>query len=69
MEPLLIALEKSLSGLKLASVQQTLEAYCDDINIITDDLEDFRRMETKIAEFEKYSGAILKQSCWIWKMV
>ena len=58
-EPLLIALEKSLSGLKLTSVQQTLEAYCDDINIITDDLEDFRRLEIKIKEFEKYSGAIL----------
>ena len=60
-EPLLIVLEKSLSGLKLASVQQTLEAYCDDINIITDDLEDFRRIEMKIAEFEKYSGAILSR--------
>ena len=52
-EPLLINLEKSLSGLKLATLGQTLEAFCDDINIITDDLEDFTRLENKILEFEK----------------
>ena len=61
-EPLLINLEKSLSGLKLASVRQTLEAYCDDINIVTDDLEDFTRMENKIIEFEQISGAILSRN-------
>ena len=61
-EPLLMALEKSLSGLKLSSVQQTLEAYCDDINVITDDLGDFRRLEEKVVEFEKFSGALLSRN-------
>ena len=61
-EPLLMALEKSPSGLKLASVQQTLEAYCDDINVTTDDLEDFKRLELKIIEFEKFSGALLSRN-------
>ena len=60
-EPLLIALEKALSGLKLECGQQTLEAYCDDINVMTDDLEDFGRLELIIAEFERYSGAILSR--------
>ena len=34
-EPLLLTLEKSLTGLRLPSVRQTLEAYCDDINVLT----------------------------------
>ena len=61
-EPLLINLEQSLSGLKLASVRQTLEAYCDDINILTDDMQDFARLEHKIIEFEQISGAILSRN-------
>ena len=58
-EPLLIALERSLLGLRVASVRQTLEAYCDDINLLTNNLEDFARMEELIVKFEKCSGAIL----------
>ena len=60
-EPLLVALEKALSGLRLECGQQTLEAYCDDINVLTEDIADFRRLEHKIEEFEKYSGAILSR--------
>ena len=35
-EPLLIALEKRMTGLKVAGIGRSLEAYCDDINVITD---------------------------------
>ena len=58
-EPLLNALERSLTGLSVASVRQTLEAYCDDINLLTADLEDFVRMSDEVAKFENLSGAIL----------
>ena len=57
-----MAIEKSLTGLRLASVQQTLEAFCDDINVVTDDLGDFRRLEERVVEFEKFSGAILSRN-------
>ena len=31
-EPLLLALEKRMTGLQVASIGKSLEAYCDDIN-------------------------------------
>ena len=61
-EPLLNALERSLTGLRVASVRQTLEAYCDDKNLLTHDLGDFGRMSTEVVKFEQYSGAILSRN-------
>ena len=58
-EPLLNALERSLVGLRVAGIQQTLEAYCIDINLLTNDLEDFAKMEALVIKFEQYSGSIL----------
>jgi hypothetical protein len=60
-EPLLIALERSLVGLKIASVRQTLEAYCDDLNLLTNNLEDLAKMEDLVVKFEKCSGVILSR--------
>ena len=60
-EPLLNALERSLAGVRVASVKQTLEAYCDDINILTNELEDFVKMSDLVAKFEQLSGAILSR--------
>ena len=60
-EPLLNALERSLVGLRVAGIQQILEAYCDDINLLTNDLEDFAKMEALVIKFEQYSGAILSR--------
>ena len=61
MGPLLDALERSLVGLRLASTRQTLEAYFDDINLLTNDSEDFNRMEVLVVKFEQYRGAILSR--------
>ena len=61
-EPLLVALERSLTGLRMAYVRQTLEAFCDDINLLTDDLGDFSRMDEEVVKFEKISGAILSRN-------
>ena len=61
-EPLLRALERKMSGMKIANIiEQKLEAYCDDINIITDNLGDFEVVESVVKKFEKVSGAILSR--------
>ena len=60
-EPLLIALEKKMAGLKVATVEQKLEAYCDDINLLTDNLGDFEIVSEVIKKFENVSGAILSR--------
>ena len=43
------------------SIEQKLEAYCDDINITTDNLGDFDVVESVVQKFEKVSGAILSR--------
>ena len=60
-EPLLIALEKKMSGLQVATFEQKLEAYCDDVNVLTDNLGDFGVVNDVIKKFEVVSGAILSR--------
>ena len=60
-EPLLITLEKKMTGLKVATFDEKLEAYCDDINIMTDCLEDFDVVSGVVKKFESFSGAILSR--------
>ena len=69
-EPLLMALEQNLIGLQIPrfiSSPEVLEAYCDDLNVITNNEEDIRKMSCLIEKFEQYSGAILSrhQKCLI----
>ena len=54
-EPLLIALEKKMAGLKVATFDQKLEAYCDDVNLLTDNLDDFGIVDDVIKKFETVS--------------
>ena len=61
-EPLLLALEKRMTGLKVAGIERSLEAYCDDINVTTDNLGDFDVVATVVEKFEKVSGAILSRN-------
>ena len=42
-------------------MRQTLEAYCDDLNIITNSEADFVTVDKTIIKFEKISGAILSR--------
>ena len=61
-EPLLRALERKMSNLKIANIiEQKLEAYCDDINITTDNLGHFELFESLVQKLEKVSGAILSR--------
>ena len=57
-EPLLIALEKRITGLQVAGIGKSLEAYCDDVNVVTDNLGDLDVVSEVVGKFEKVSGAI-----------
>ena len=62
-ESLLLALEKRMTGINVAGIGgKSLEAYCDDINVITDNLGDFDDISTVIEKFEKVSGALLSRN-------
>ena len=49
-------------GLKVKFIDQKVESFCDDINLVTDDLNDFQVVENVISRFEKPSGAILSRN-------
>ena len=61
-EPLLLVLERKMSGLRVATFDQKLAAYCDDINLTTDKLEDFEVVSEVVKKFEVVSGAILSRN-------
>ena len=61
-EPLLWTLERKITGLRVDIIEQKLEAYCDDVNILTDKLEDFDVIDKVVKSFEKVSGAILSRN-------
>ena len=61
-EPLVLYLERNLVGLQVAGIPQNVESYCDDINLITEDLLDPEKADSAIQKFESMSGAILSRS-------
>ena len=61
-EPLLLYLEKTLLGLRSFSFSQLVEAYCDDVNVLTDSEEDLLTVDLVVSKFEKLSGAILSRN-------
>ena len=64
-EPLLRKLEHGLTGLQLRKPcpgMGPLDSYCDDLNIMTNNLHDFAIVDTEVKNFELLSGAILSRS-------
>ena len=61
-EPLLLYLERVLVGIKVASIPQCIEAYCDDVNILTNSMTDFLVIDEAVRKFEAVSGAILSRA-------
>ena len=61
-EPLLLYLERVTVGLRVAGIPQSIEAYCDDVNILTDRLSDFLVVDLAVRKFEAVSGAILSRA-------
>ena len=68
MEPFLVALEAELTGYTLGEqnqigkFQQKIEAFCDDVNAVTNDLNDFYIIDEVVSKFEICSGAILSRN-------
>ena len=54
-------------GLKFKGVMQAVEAYCDDVHVLTNEEEDLKVVDAAVRKFEKLSGAILSrgQKCTI----
>ena len=68
-EPLLLCFEKSLRGLRFQAtslnnsiISQVSESYCDDVSIVTDDINDLSKVENIVRKFEGMSGAILSRN-------
>ena len=61
-EPLLLYLENHLTGLKIADFHQVTEAFCDDVNVLTEDMQDLPKVDAIITKFEEFSGAILSRN-------
>ena len=64
-DPLLRKLEHGLTGLQLRRpwpCMGPLDSYCDDLNIMTNNLHDFAIVDTEVKNFELLSGAILSRS-------
>ena len=63
LEPLLLMIERKTRGLSLSSVfTQKDEAYCDDLNFLSESENDLLIIENIFVKFENISGAILSRS-------
>ena len=60
-EPLLIYIEQKIAGLILPNIPPSLEAYCDDVNVITENETDLIVVNGAVKKFEDLSGAILSR--------
>ena len=61
-EPLLLYLERKMGGLRFENVKQCLDAYCDDVNVVTNQVADFGVLDEAVRKFESVSGAILSRN-------
>ena len=61
-EPLLLYLERNLMGVSISGISQKLEAFCDDVNVMTEHVDDIVKVDKIVEEFEAFSGAILSRS-------
>ena len=49
-------------GLRIENVKQCLDAYCDDVNVVSNQLGDFFVVDEAVRKFEAVSGAILSRN-------
>ena len=61
-EPLLIYIEQRIVGLSFSTIQPGLDAYCDDINIMSKNARDLVVVDEAVRKFESFSGAILSRN-------
>ena len=48
--------------MRIGNQIQCVDAYCDDVNIMTNRLSDFYLVDTAVRKFESVSGAILSRN-------
>ena len=60
-EPLLVYIESHIAGLYIKNVRQAVEAYCDDLNVLTGNVNDLVVVNNAVEKYEKFSGAILSR--------
>jgi hypothetical protein len=63
-EPLLLKISRMTMGLRVSSFVQKDDDYCDDLNFLSESIDDLLVIETIFVKFENISGAILSRS---WK--
>ena len=61
-EPLLLYLGRKVSGIRVGSIAQVDEGYCDDINVLVNNAEDILVIDEAFRKFEDMSGAILSRN-------
>ena len=61
-EPLLIFIEQRITGLSFANIHVGLDAYCDDVNILSGNIQDLLVVDEAVRKFETISGAILSRN-------
>ena len=59
-------LRTTLTGLIITTVKQVDKSYCDDAQILSDDISDLIKFNQVMQKFEGTSGAILKKSKVMW---
>jgi hypothetical protein len=61
-EPFLRLLRRTLTGLTITNFKLIDEAYCDDVQTLSDDVNDLTKFDEVMQKFEKTSGAILSRN-------
>ena len=61
-EPLIRKIERSVVGVKVGQNQYKVSAYCDDIQIASDNVSDIIKIEKIMTFFEKMSGLLLSRN-------
>ena len=61
LEPLIIYLERKITGCCLPNLK-TVDAFCDDLNVMTSKEEDLLVIDAAVVKFESISGAILSRN-------
>ena len=61
-EPLLRLLRRNLHGICVTNFKQQDLDYCDDVEVLSDDVQDLVRFDRIMRRFEETSGAILSRN-------
>ena len=61
-EPLLRKIRATLSGLHMTNSRKLDKDYCDDVEIVSSDINDLIKFDEVMQKFEKTSGAILSRN-------